>query len=94
MKIPNNPVVHINTASMHNRKEVRREELHRASQELVADFYRVKLQDYIVHDHNIKKLNLNKDIQEINNYMNLKKNMEYRAYKYSVYLGNNLDIYV
>jgi hypothetical protein len=94
IKIPNTPSINLNTASMHNRKEVRREELHRVSQELIADFYRTKLQDYNLNQTNLKDRNLDKDIQEINNYMNLKKNAEYKAYKYSVYLGNNLDVYV
>jgi hypothetical protein len=95
IKIPISiPPVHLDSSSMHNRKEVKREHLHRIHQEKVEDFFHVKKNDFEVNKSDIRHWNLKKDIEEINNYLSLKKQIEYGLYRYSISLGTNLDVYV
>ena len=84
----------VNTANLHNRKEIRSEELHRIHQEKLADFNRVKRQDFDIHRTSLRDWELKKDISEIDRYMSLKRTVEYGLYQYSKYLGNNIDVTV
>ena len=95
VKIPiSYPHMHFDSATMHNRKEIKREHLHRLYQEKISDFYRVKKDDFDTKKTDLKVWNLKKDIEEINNYLNLKNHIEYGLYRYSISLGTNLDVYV
>ena len=38
--------------------------------------------------------NYKKDIDEVNRYLNVKKNVEYGLYQYSKYLGKHIDVIV
>ena len=90
----NSSYPHINTSSMHNRKEVKIEHLHRKQQEQLTDYYRVKHQDYELNRTTLHDWETTKSIEEINRYMKLKKTVEYGLYQYSKHLGRNLDISV
>lgn len=92
--ITNSINYHVNTSPMYNRKQVKVENLHRLHQEKVADFYRVKQQDFMLNHTNLKDWEMIKNLEDINRYMVLKKNVEYGLYKYSKYLGNHIDITV
>jgi hypothetical protein len=95
MQIPGaNQYPHINTSSMHNRKEIKSENLHRKHQEDLSDYYRVKQQDFELNRTSLKDWETTKSIQEINKYMSLKKSVEYGLYQYSKHLGNHLDVTV
>ena len=85
---------HINTSSLHNRKEVKSENLHRKHQEHLDDYRRVKLQDFNLNRTTLRDWEVTKSIEEINRYMSLKKSVEYGLYQYSKHLGNHLDVSV
>ena len=74
----------INTASLHNRQQVAREELHRN--------YENKL-DKIQHV-NKAHLKAKKDIQLIDSYDDLNRHIRYGHSAYSAYLGNNIDAFI
>ena len=95
IKIPSfTQIPQINTSDIHNRKAVKTENLHRAHQEKIADYSRVKLQDYELNRTNLKDWEVTKSIEEINRYMNIKRSVEYGLYQYSKHLGKNVDVYV
>ena len=89
-----NQYPHINTSSLHNRKEVRNENLHRLHQEKLDDYSRIKLQDYQLNRTNLKDWEDKKSIEEVHRYLSIKKTVEYGLYQYSKHLGNHLDITV
>ena len=84
----------LDNIQIHNRREEKRAELSHKFQLKLDEYYRVKLKDYYEAKFNLEKYNLAKDIEEINQYMSLKKNLEYYEYRYGIYLGNNLDVFV
>jgi|TARA_R110000868_G_scaffold348956_1_gene610103 hypothetical protein len=84
----------LDNIQIHNRREEKRAELSHEFQLKLDEYYRVKLKDYYEAKFNLEKYNLAKDIEEINQYMSLKKNLEYYEYRYGIYLGNNLDVFV
>ena len=84
----------LDNIQMLNRREEKRAELSHEFQLKLDEYYRVKLKDYYEAKFNLEKYNLAKDIEEINQYMSLKKNLEYYEYRYGIYLGNNLDVFV
>lgn len=92
--IPNGVSYHVNTSPIYNRKEVKIENLHRKHQENLADFYRVKQQDFQLNRTHLKDWESVKHLQDIDRYMNIKKNTDYQLYKYSKYLGNHIDVTV
>lgn len=89
--ISQTPLVH--TADIHNRKAIKSENLHRLHQEKIADYRRVKLQDYELNRTNLRDWEVAKHIEEINRYLNIKRSVEYGLYKYSAHLGRNIDVY-
>ena len=90
--IPSATNYHVNTSPMYNRKQGKEEQLHRKHQDNIDDFYRVKQQDFRLNKTHLKDWETVKHLEDINRYMNLKKNVEYGLYKYSKYLGNHIDI--
>ena len=84
----------LDNIQIHNRREEKRAELSHEFQLKLDEYYRVKIKDYYEAKFNLEKYNLAKDIEEINQYMSLKKNLEYYEYRYGIYLGNNLDVFV
>ena len=84
----------LDTVQMHNRREENRAELRREQQVRTDEHYRIKLQDYYDRKTQLEHYNLKKDIEEINQYLSLKRNLEYYEYRYGIYLGNNLDVFI
>ena len=84
----------LDTVIIHNKKEDKRTELSHEYQKKIDDHYEAKLYDYYDQKFRLADWNLKKDIEEINQYMSLKKNLEYYEYRYGIYLGNNLDVFV
>jgi S-adenosylmethionine hydrolase len=69
VKIPiSYPRMHFDSATMHNRKEIKREHLHRLYQEKISDFYRVKKDDFDkIHQNrkfNMRIFNMNSKMSE------------------------------
>jgi hypothetical protein len=73
-----------NTASLHNRKSIAREELRRN--------YENKLER--IQHVNKAHLKAKKDIQLIDSYDDLNKHIRYGHSAYSTYLGNNIDAFI
>jgi hypothetical protein len=95
IKVPNtNQIPPIDTSSMYNLKKVKIEELHKAHQEKVNEYYKVKKEDIETNRAHFNDWNYKKDIDEVNRYLNIKKNVEYGLYQYSKYLGKHIDVIV
>jgi hypothetical protein len=60
----------------------------------LKDFYSVKKQDLDLNRAHLNDWNYKKDIDEVNRYLNVKKNVEYGLYQYSKYLGKHIDVIV
>lgn len=88
------PHFQFDTVQMAARKQAKRAKLHKSWQEVWAEHYRIKNQDRVKSKDKLKYHNLTKDIEEIKNYENLKKNLFYYMYRYNTSLGTNLDVYV
>jgi hypothetical protein len=79
---------------MYNLKKVKIEELHKSHQEKVNEYYKVKKEDFETNHARMNDWNYKKDIDEVNRYLNVKKNVEYGLYQYSKYLGKHIDVIV
>lgn len=88
------PHFRFDTVQMSARKEAKRADLHRKWQEDWAEYYRIKHQDLIQSKNKIKHYNFVKDIETINLYDNLRKNLNYFMYRYNTSLGTNLDVFI
>ena len=88
------PHFRFDNVEMAVRKSVKRTELHREWQENWAEHYRVKRQDSVNLQSNLKKYNFIKDIELIKAYDNLQRHMTYDMYRYNTSLGRNLDVFV
>lgn len=88
------PHFHFDTVQMASRKEAKRAELHQKHQDNWDNYYRIKHQDLVQSKIRAQRYNFVKDIEEIKNYDNLKKNLTYYMYRYNTSLGTNLDVYV
>ena len=88
------PHFQFDTVQMAARKQAKRAKLHKSWQEVWAEHYHIKNQDRVKSKDKLKYHNLTKDIEEIKNYENLKKNLFYYMYRYNTSLGTNLDVYV
>jgi|TARA_R110000868_G_scaffold332683_1_gene593682 hypothetical protein len=84
----------LDTMQMHNRREEKRAELRHEQQVQTDEHYRIKRQDYYDRKTQLEHYNFKKDIEEINQYLSLKRNLEYYEYRYGIYLGNNLDVFI
>jgi hypothetical protein len=95
IKVPNtNQIPPIDTSSIYNLKKVKIEHLHKAHQEKVNEYYKVKKEDIETNRAHFNDWNYKKDIDEVNRYLNVKKNVEYGLYQYSKYLGKHIDVIV
>jgi hypothetical protein len=95
IKIPSSSQIPlINTSDIHNRKAIKSENLHRAHQEKIADYNRVRLQDYELNRTDLQDWEVTKSIEDINRYMSIKRSVEYGLYQYSKHLGSHVDVYV
>ena len=84
----------INTANVHNRTQVKIQELHRLDQTRLDQYYKIKEQDTELLARRLKHYDLQKSLDELHRYAGLKKSVEYGLYQYSRYLGNKVDVYV
>jgi ribosomal protein S17E len=95
IKVPNtNQIPPIDTSTLNGFKAVRTEHLHRAHQEKVNEYYKVKKQDFETNRAHLNDWEYKKDIDEVNRYLNIKRNVEYRLFQYSKYLGKHIDVLV
>ena len=96
MHIPiiSQPHFRFDTVEMAARKNVKRAKLHKIWQDKIAEYHEVKRKDLKKVKDSISHFNYKKDIDEINQYDFIKKNVEYHMYRYNTSLGRNLDVYV
>ena len=95
IKVPNtNQIPPIDTSSIYNLKKVKIEELHKSHQEKINEYYKVKKEDFETNHAQMNDWNYKRDIDEVNRYLNVKKNVEYGLYQYSKYLGKHIDVIV
>ena len=95
IKIPNtNQIPPIDTSAIYNLKKVKVEHLHKAHQENLNEYYKVKKEDLETNRAHLNDYKYKKDIDEVNRYLNVKRNVEYRLYQYSKYLGKHIDVIV
>jgi hypothetical protein len=95
IKIPNtNQIPPIDTSAMNNLRKVKAEHLHRLHQEKLNEFYKVKKQDFETNRAHLNDFDYKKDIDEVNRYLNVKRNVEYGLYQYSKHLGKHIDVVV
>ena len=95
IKIPNtNQIPPIDTSAMNNLRKVKAEELRKAHQEKLNEFYKVKKQDFETNRAHLNDFDYKKDIDEVNKYLNVKRNVEYSLYQYSKHLGKHIDVVV
>jgi hypothetical protein len=95
IKVPNtNQIPPIDTSAIYNLKKVKVEHLHKAHQEKLNEYYRVKKEDLETNRSHLNDWQYKKDIDEVNRYLNVKRNVEYRLYQYSKYLGKHIDVIV
>jgi len=95
IKVPNtNQIPPIDTSSIYNLKKVKIEHLHRAHQEKINEYYSVKKQDLETNRAHLNDWNHKEDVNEVNRYLHVKRNVEYGLYQYSKYLGKHIDILV
>jgi len=79
---------------MHNRQEVKRDHIQNEHSVKVHEYHHQKNNSWhaehklMTHHHEYQ------DYLAINQYLNLKQHIEYGQYRYSITLGNNLDVYV
>ena len=96
MKIPmiSYPHFRFDNVEMAVRKNVKRAEMHADWQRDWAEYYRVKREDRVKLQHDLRNWNLIKDIELIKQYDNLQRHLTYDMYRYNTSLGRNLDVYV
>jgi hypothetical protein len=94
-KIPiSYPIPHFDNTLMHNRQEVKRDHIQNEHNNKVHHYQNAVNVDW--HKNHTRMIH-HKEYQDylaINQYLNLKKHIEYGEYRYSITLGNNLDVYV
>ena len=89
---PVTAIAQINTADMHNRRAVKLEQLHREKLDKTDDYYRVKQQDFNLNRTHLRDWEMDKSIEEVVRYTNLRNRVEYARYRYSQYLGKHIDV--
>lgn len=96
MKIPaiSYPHFRFDNVEMAARKSAKRAKLHANWQKDWTDYYRVKREDHVKLQHDLRNYNLIKDIELIKAYDNLQKHLTYDMYRYNTSLGRNLDVFV
>ncbi len=84
----------LNTSSMAHRRAERNEELANKHYEKLSEHYDVKRTDHHVNSTNRLNHEEAKYNAEIDQYLALKRHVEYGLYQYGKFLGANLDVYV
>jgi hypothetical protein len=88
------PHPHFDNSKMHVRQEIKRDHIQDQHNQKVHEYYRTKNQDWHKKRVLMHELHEYQDYLAINQYLNLKKHLEYGNYRYSITLGNNLDVFV
>ena len=83
-----------NTAAMASRRADRNEELAKEHYDQLDQHYDLKRSDFVYNRASRLEHEEAKYIAEINQYLALKRRVEYGIYQYGKYLGANLDVYV
>jgi len=88
------PQAHLDTSVLHHRTEVKRHHLQDKHNAEVYTFHKEKYTDWYNNKIRLEHLHEYQDYLAINQYLNLKRHIEYGLFRYSITLGNNLDVYV
>ena len=88
------PHPHFDNTMMHNRQEVKRDAMQNVHNSKVHDYQKIQNDNWHAKRRSITNYHEYQDYLAINQYLNLKQHIEYGNYKYSITLGNNLDVYV
>ena len=83
-----------NTSGMAGRKADRHEQLADQHYDKLDEHYDVKRSDWQKNRTSFEDHEEAKYIAEINQYLSLKRRVEYGIYQYGKFLGHNLDVYV
>jgi len=83
-----------NTSAMASRRADRNEELANKHYEKLNEHYDLKRSDFEFNRASFQDWEQKKYIEEINQYLALKRRVEYGLYQYGKFLGANLDVYV
>ena len=84
----------LNTSGMASRKADRNEQLADKHYDKLDEHYDVKRSDWRINRVSFEEHEEAKYIAEINQYLSLKRRVEYGIYQYGKFLGYNLDIYI
>jgi len=88
------PHPHFDNSLMHNRQEVKRDQIQDKHNVAVHQYQRSQNNAWHANRRSMTHLHEYQDYLAINQYLNLKQHVEYGNYRYSITLGNNLDVYV
>ena len=83
-----------NTAGMASRRADRNEQLAKEHYDQLRQHYDLKRSDFQTNRASRLEHEEAKYIAEINQYLALKRRVEYGLYQYGKFLGANLDVYV
>ena len=84
----------LNTSAMASRRADRNEELADQHYDKIDEYYDVKRSDWQLNRASFQDHEEAKYIAEINQYLSLKRRVEYGLYQYGKFLGYNLDVFV
>ena len=84
----------LNTSGMASRKADRNEQLANKHYDKINEHYDIKHSDWQKNRASFEEHEEAKYIAEINQYLSLKRRVEYSIYQYGKFLGYNLDVYV
>jgi len=84
----------LNTSAMASRRADRNEELADQHYDKIDEYYDVKRSDWQRNRASFQDHEEAKYIAEINQYLSLKRRVEYGLYQYGKFLGYNLDVSV
>ena len=84
----------LNTSAMAGRRADRNEQLADQHYDKLDEHYDVKRSDWQKNRASFQDHEEAKYIAEINQYLNLKRRVEYGLYQYGKFLGHNLDVSV
>lgn len=88
------PHPHFDNSKMHVRQEVKRDHIQDEHNNKIQEYHEAKHTDWLKNRILIHELHEYQDYLAINQYLNLKRHIEYGNYRYSITLGNNLDVFV
>ena len=88
------PHPHFDNSLMHNRQEVKRDQIQDKHNVAVHKYQHSQNNAWHANRRSMTHFHEYQDYLAINQYLNLKQHVEYGNYRYSITLGNNLDVYV